>query len=129
MNIIGIELHDPGVQTALVTGALSLASGLVTLVCRYHLSARRRAEEKLRVATRDIAFLLAVERNYGEFLSKHQLPASKTHMRELAREEGLVWSGKFTPGRVAYRDSHNGLVVQLRRVRAILESMPKAEES
>lgn len=129
MNIIGLELHDAGVQTALITGGFGLGSGLVTLVCRYHLSARRRAEEKLRTATRDIAFLLAVERNYGAYLTQHGFPASKTHMRELAREEGQVWSGKFTPGRVAYRESHNGIGVQLRRVVAILESMPKAEEN
>jgi hypothetical protein len=128
MNIIGIELHDPGVQTALITGVFGFASGLCTLVCRYHLSARRRAEEKTRVATQDIAFLLAVERIYGEYLTQHGFPAGKTHMRALAREEGHVWSGKFTPGRVAYRDTHNGLGVQLRRMRAILESMPKAEE-
>jgi hypothetical protein len=125
MNIIGVELHDPEV----LTSAFGLASALVTLICRYHLSARRRAEEKLRMATRDIAFLLAVERNYGEFLTQHGFPAGKTHMRELAREEGQVWSGKFTPGRVAYREANNGVMVQLRRVRAILESMPKAEES
>jgi hypothetical protein len=34
MNIIGIELHDPGVQTALVTGALLISQKLSGQRCK-----------------------------------------------------------------------------------------------
>ncbi|WP_321935509.1 hypothetical protein [Paraburkholderia sp. J8-2] len=123
MTHLLIYLANPEVREAIIAVLGSLVTAGSGLFSRYHRAARRHSERKLDLAIADVAFLLAVEERYGELLEKHGLPNSKRTIRAQARTDGYAWSGKFTPGRVAARNSHNGeLGVELRRMMARLES-------
>lgn len=61
--------------------------------------------KKLSIAQEDIAFLLEVERRYGEHLKVHEDQTLKNTIRREVREiTGLRWSGENTAGRVSFRD-------------------------
>lgn len=61
---------------------------------------RKRLQEKLLIAQRDIAFLLEVE---AAHCAKHKElchASFKTRIRKEVLESGHSWSGRFTPGRL-----------------------------
>ncbi|MBN3761325.1 hypothetical protein [Burkholderia sp. Ac-20365] len=111
-----------GALTALVTGVLGFA-------LRYHRTAVRKQKEKFAVAASDIGFLLALEEEYRSMLKEHGIRLSKVEMRDRVRARGLLFSGRFTPGRVAAAREARGFMTAWYRFRATVESMPEQSET
>lgn len=94
---------DPAVQSAIITTAGTAFATVVAAICASVIGKRfdnaAKLKEKLDVAINDIAFLLIVEEEYGKAHKENTNQSSKMKMRQLATGRGIVWSGKFTPGR------------------------------
>lgn len=61
-------------------------------------------KKKLAAAQQDVAFLLEVERRYGERLKVYEDSTRKNTVRREVREETyLDWSGSNTFGRIQYQ--------------------------
>lgn len=93
-----INFSDPAVIAALIQSIGAVLAAVIASVSAVLVGQRfvdqKRLQEKLQIATDDIAFLLGVEE---EHVSEQ---GQKLAMRDRARERGLIWSGRFTPGRV-----------------------------
>ena len=105
-SILNLNLNDPAVQAAAISAAGSILTSLIASLCALIVSVqvtgRRRQAEKLKAAQADIEFLLTVEQLHCE---RHQAASGqsfKNTVRKQAKEQGRVWSGKFTPGRMAH---------------------------
>lgn len=103
---LNLNLSDPAVQAAVISAAGSIftscVAGLCALLVSIHVTGRRKLAEKLQVAQADIEFLLSVEQLHCE---RHQAVSGqsfKNTVRKQAKDQGLTWSGKFTPGRLAH---------------------------
>lgn len=102
---ISLNLESVEVQAAVVSALGAITTALITsvtaaIVGRLFLK-HRRLKEKLQIATTDIAFLLQVEHLH---CSMHVARGDRSHklsVRSRAREAGLEWSGRFTPGRTS----------------------------
>lgn len=104
--MIQLNLQDPAVQAALVGAIGSIVTAAIAALCAgligQQISGRRRLAAKLHLAQRDIEFLLSVEQAHCEL---HQVAigqSQKIRVRRRVKEQGLAWSGKFTPGRVLH---------------------------
>lgn len=105
-----IEFHwnDPAVQSSLIGAVGSFVTGTMAAICAAvigkQIAGRRRLQDKLDVALTDIAFLLKVEELHcAHRQSETDGPSPKLAVRKEVREKfGIVFSGRFTPGRVAY---------------------------
>lgn len=97
---------DPAVQSAVIQSAGTVAAAIIAAVIAAFVgkqfSDRKRLQEKLMLAEGDIAFLLAVEEEHCNLHKQTQKESNKRRMRRAAFEKGLVWSGKFTPGRIRF---------------------------
>lgn len=60
---------------------------------------QKRLRLNFRDASKDIEFLLEVEDLLLDELKKQGIPVTKNHIRQLVKESGLDWTGRFTPGR------------------------------
>ena len=103
-----IPYSDPVVLAALIQSLGSLLSAVIAAICatvfgKIFLN-RKRLQAELIVAVEDIAYLLRVEEEHCKIHSIASGSSCKQTIRELARESGFSWSGKFTPGRARYRD-------------------------
>lgn len=115
----------------LISGVIAAITTLIGFAARYHRSAQRRKQRQLDMACEDIAFLLSLEAKYVFMLNQRGVemdPNIKVAMRNHVREEGFVFSGRFTPGRVAARKAERGLKPVFRRIRANIEAMPEESE-
>jgi len=95
---------DPAVLSAVIQSsgtivATILAAVAAALIGRQFAS-RKKLQEKLIIAQRDIEFLLAVEEEHCEMHSMQRGESFKNRMRKSAKErKNVSWSGMFTPGR------------------------------
>lgn len=94
---------DPAVQSAVIQSSGSIVATLIAAVAASVIGkrfvSRKRLQEKLLMAQGDIEFLLAVEEGHCAMHLKVSGESHKNRVRQRAKDRGLVWSGKFTPGR------------------------------
>lgn len=106
--LIAFHWNDPAVQSSLIGAVGSFVTGIMAAVCAAvigkQIAGRRRLQDKLDVALSDIAFLLKVEELHcAHRQTENDGPSPKLAVRKEVREKfGIVFSGRFTPGRVAY---------------------------
>lgn len=105
---LSINFNDPAVQASLISAAgsifTSLIAGLCALLVSVQVTDRRKLAEKLVTAKADLEFMLAVEQNHCDRNLATGGQSFKNTMRKQAKDSGLTWSGKFTPGRLAHPD-------------------------
>lgn len=102
-----IHWNDPAVQSSLIGAIGSIVTGTIAAVCAAvigkHFARVKSLKEKLAIAQNDIAVLLKVEEKHCEMNRQRDGETHKIRVRQAVREEtGMAFSGKFTPGRVAY---------------------------
>lgn len=94
---------DPAVQSAMITTAGTVFATIVAGICASVIGKRiangDKLKENLDVAINDIAFLLLVEEEHCKVHKENTNQSSKMRIRQIATDRGIVWSGKFTPGR------------------------------
>lgn len=97
-----IDLSDPTIQAALISGLSNVLSALIAAaaaaVIGKTIADGRRSQEKLETAIDDIAFLLEVEDLHCEHNRQNLNQSRKNIVRDQARDAGLNFSGQFTPG-------------------------------
>lgn len=102
---------DPSVQSALISTAGTVFATIVATVCAAIIGKRiangEKLKENLDTAINDIAFLLVVEEEHCSIHKENTNQSSKLKIRQLAEARGLVWSGKFTPGRAKFRSKND----------------------
>lgn len=96
----------------------TLITGIGGLAIRYHRGALARERAKGDMRDADIAFLYAVEAQYRQEEKQRTGHDPRNRVREIVKDQGLTWSGLFTPGRVANRNAARGLRVAARRIAA-----------
>jgi hypothetical protein len=94
---------DPTVQAAAIQAAGSFLAALIAGICAavigHQITGRKRLQDNLDNAHRDIDFLLAVEAGHCDKHRDNGDESNKIRIRNLVRDKGLVWSGRNTPGR------------------------------
>lgn len=105
--LTSIAWSDAAVQAALISSvggivAAVIAAVAATIIGRHFVNGKR-LQEQLNLAHSDIAFLLAVEEEHCGMHMAHMNESFKVRVRSLVRDKGMVWSGRFTPGRVKAR--------------------------
>lgn len=90
---------DPAVQSAVIQALVALVLGLAGIFAGKEFAARKRLQQKLVDAQKDIEFLLVVEEIHCELHQDHVGESFKIRVRDSARVSGFKWSGQFTPGR------------------------------
>jgi len=100
---ITINLADAQVQAAVIQSLGAVIAAAIAAICAAiigrQIAGRNKLRDLLQEAVTDIHFLLAVE---SEHCNKHQKTheeSFKVRVRQLVREQGYTWSGRFTPGR------------------------------
>lgn len=100
-----VAWHDPGVQASVIASIGTIGAAMIAAICAAVIGKRfdnrKKLQEKLVIATGDIAFLLAVEEKHCEIHKVDSEKSYKATVRKEVVERGFVWSGRFTPGRVA----------------------------
>jgi len=84
----------------LIAALIGMFTTIFTALAGHAILGRKRMQEKLGIALADIGYLLAIESAHCE---KHKLLnrcSFKLRIRKEVNATGLVWSGRFTPGRV-----------------------------
>lgn len=103
-----LHWNDPSVQAALIGAIGSILTSAIAAICASiigkQIAGRKRLHEKLLIAQDDIEFLLRVEETHCQLHKERSGTSLKQSVRKSVREQGHEWSGKFTPGRVAYND-------------------------
>ena len=106
-----IILSDPAVQAAIINTAGTVFATIVATVFATIFGKRilngEKLKENLDIAINDVAFLLAVEEEHCAIHKENTNQSSKLRIRQIAVERGLIWSGKFTPGRAKSISKHN----------------------
>jgi len=90
---------DPAVQAAIIQAIAAIFVGIAAAVIGKELVKRKTLQQKLLLAQKDIAFLLAVEEAHCDLHIHTTGESFKIRIREIARKRNYTWSGKFTPGR------------------------------
>ncbi len=100
-----VQLNDPAVQAALISAIGEIISTTLAAICAAAIgkliAGRKKLAANLEVAINDIAFLLAIEELHCQEKKNLGLGSRKIKIRDLARERGQNWSGRFTAGRIA----------------------------
>lgn len=119
-----LDLHE---VSELIGGIVTIVTTVFGFLLSYHKTTVKRLKGDKDLACDDIAFMCALETKYIDHLKKHGVamhPSIKVAMRELVREEnGLDFSGKFTPGRVKASRTRRGLKPSFYRIKATLAAM------
>lgn len=102
--MINIDFSSVEIQKTFITGVFSILNTIIAAftaasVGKYFAN-RRKLEEKLETAINDIHFLLEVEKIHCENNKQQTGQSLKNTFRELARNSGISFSGKFTPGQL-----------------------------
>lgn len=97
---MSIIWNDAAVQAALIQAiggvvAAALAAAAAALIGKRFM-AQERLKQKNAALQNDLFFLLAVEEAHCE-----RAGGGKLIVRELVRQQGFSWTGRFTPGRVS----------------------------
>ena len=102
--MIEIHLADPAVQAAIIGAVGSVFAAAIAAICAgvlgHQIAGRKRMKALLQAAVDDIAFLLTVEEEHCNLQRQFMEESFKQRIRSLARDRGMTWSGRFTPGRV-----------------------------
>lgn len=124
-----LDAHD---MSEIVGGIVTVVTAVLGFILRYHKAVVKRYKRDRDIACDDIAFQLALEAEYVALLRKEGVklePSIKIAMRNRIRAQGLEFSGKFTPGRVAASRSTRGIKPAFYRIKATLETMGERPES
>lgn len=101
-----IALNDASVQAAIISSSSTIITGILAACSAIFIGIRfddrQKLKERLEMSMDDIAFLLAVEQEHCKRNVAADGTSHKVVVRDLVREQGLQWSGKFTRGRVEY---------------------------
>ena len=107
-----IAINDPAVQAAAITAVGGILAALIAAICATvigrQIAGRRKLQSALQNAVSDIQFLLAVESAHCDRHKEFTDETFKQRIRQVARDQGLEWSGRFTPGRVRAMSLLNG---------------------
>ncbi|MGD1895498.1 MAG: hypothetical protein ACFB16_00950 [Phormidesmis sp.] len=102
--MLSIDLSSPEIQSALISGIFTVLSAIIASIAAavigQNIADRRKLQRDLTIAFNDIAFLLEVEELHCENNKKIIGESRKNTIRTVARDAGLSFSGKFTPGRI-----------------------------
>lgn len=102
--MFSIDLSNPEIQSALISGIFTVLSAIIASVAAaiigQNIADRRQLQKDLEIAFNDIAFLLEVEELHCENNKNMTGASRKNTVRAAARDAGLSFSGRFTPGRV-----------------------------
>lgn len=102
--MFSIDLSNPEIQSALISGIFTVLSAIIASVAAaiigQNIADRRQLQKDLEIAFNDIAFLLEVEELHCENNKSTTGSSRKNTIRAVARDAGLSFSGRFTPGRV-----------------------------
>ncbi|PNE59581.1 hypothetical protein A8H39_00070 [Paraburkholderia fungorum] len=124
-----LDAHD---ASEIVGGIVTVVTAVLGFILRYHKAVVKRYKRDRDIACDDIAFQLALEAEYVALLREKGVkmePGIKVAMRNRLRAQGLEFSGKFTPGRVASSRATRGVKPAFYRVKATLEAMGERPES
>lgn len=102
-----INFADTNIQVAFISGGFSLLTTIIAAIVAQLISQeilnRKKLKEDLKIAVKDIRFLLEVEREYGNLLTDYEKSSQKNTIRKRVEERiDYGFSGKFTPGRVKH---------------------------
>lgn len=101
--MIQLNWTDPAVQAAVVGAVGNIFSAAIAAICAgvigAQISGRKQLLARLRDAVDDVHFLLAVERAHSDLHQELNDESYKMRARQIARDQGYTWSGKYTPGR------------------------------
>lgn len=104
---MAIVFNDPAVQAAIISSVGSVLAAVIAGICAavigHQIAGRRRLQENLHLAVRDIKYLLEVEKLHCQMQVVHEGSSLKNTIRKRVADSGERWSGKFTPGRSAAR--------------------------
>lgn len=107
-----IAINDPAVQSAFIQAVGAVLAALIAAVCATiigrQIANRRKLQASLQDAVADIQFLLAVETAHCDLHKEVSEESFKQRIRQVARDQGYEWSGKFTPGRARSMSLLNG---------------------
>lgn len=99
-----INWADAAIVASIISGASSIVAAVVASIAGVIIGKRfinqAALQKRLDEAIGDIAFLLGVEQIHCEERQETGEGSQKNRVRAEARERGLEWSAKFTPGRV-----------------------------
>lgn len=98
-----MSLHDASIQSTLISTGGVLFCTLMTLIANRAKQNSKKLAEKLDLAQRDIATLLAIEEAHCAVHKLETGRSLKLTIRRQVEEKGHFFSGKFTPSRVKYR--------------------------
>ena len=104
--------NDPAVQSAVIQAVGGILAALIAAIAAAvigkQFADRKRLQSALQSAVDDIGFLLQVESLHCDLHKEVSEESFKARIRQQARDQGLDWSGKFTPGRVRPMSILNG---------------------
>ena len=99
-----VAITDPSVQASIISalgGIVAAAiAAIAAAVIGKQISGRKKLQVALLDAVDDIEFLLAVEQEHCNLHKEGSEESFKQRVRQSVRDQGLEWSGRFTPGRV-----------------------------
>lgn len=95
------------ITAALIEGMFTLSATVIAAICAALIGKQFRDQKKLQCqldeAREDVAFLLAVETEYGIRHKEAHGSSGKINVREKIRSTtDLTWSGNNTPGQIDY---------------------------
>ena len=97
-----LDFANIQIQAALISGIFTVLSAIIAAIAAAIIGKTiangRQLEDDLETAIDDIAFLLKVERIHCEDNKRTNSSLGKNTVRDAARNAGLGFSGKFTPG-------------------------------
>ena len=107
-----IAINDPAFQSSVVSAVGAILSALIAALCATiigrQIADRRKLQAALQCAVGDIHFLLAVESAHCDRHKEFTEESFKQRIRQVARDQGFEWSGRYTPGRVRSMSLLNG---------------------
>ena len=107
-----VAITDPSVQASIISalgGIVAAAiAAIAAAVIGKQISGRKKLQVALLDAVDDIEFLLAVEQEHCNLHKEVSEESFKQRVRQSVRDQGLEWSGRFTPGRVRSMSIING---------------------
>ena len=99
-----VAITAPSVQASIISalgGIVAAAiAAIAAAVIGKQISGRKKLQVALLDAVDDIEFLLAVEQEHCNLHKEVSEESFKQRVRQSVRDQGLEWSGRFTPGRV-----------------------------
>ena len=103
--LLHIPWFDPSVVAAIINGAATIVAGIFAAICAAligkRIADRDRLQKLLNTSLSDIAFLLEVEKAHCAIHKQRDGQPHLMQARKAARNAGLSWSGRFTPGRAS----------------------------